>query len=184
MTVKQYSIIYNKLLNPDKENDSEIRKELTSIKQLEINVSFPFLIPVYDDFNKGEIDKEAFVEVLKLVQSFTWKRFILSLPTNALNKIFMTLYSDLNKSEYLKSIEKSLIRKKGVQRFPNDKEIETSLKDKDIYNIQAKNKLYFLEQLEHFNNRELVNVNSPNITIEHIFPQNPEAKWKSLLMQK
>ncbi len=180
-TVKQYSIIYNKLLNPDKENDSEIRKELTSIKQLEINVSFPFLIPVYDDFNKGEIDKEAFVEVLKLVQSFTWRRFILSLPTNALNKIFMTLYSDLNKSEYLKSIEKSLIRKKGVQRFPNDKEIETSLKDKDIYNIQAKNKLYFLEQLEHFNNRELVNVNSPNITIEHIFPQNPEAKWKSLL---
>lgn len=180
-TIKQYSIIYNKLLNPEKENDLEIREGLKSIRQLEINVSFPFLIPVYDDFVKNEINKETFIKVLKLVQSFTWRRFILGLPTNALNKIFMTLYGDVNKTEYLKSIERSLIKKKGTQRFPSDKEIEASLKDKDIYNIQAKNKLYFLEQLEHYNNRELVDVSSPDITIEHIFPQTPDLKWKELL---
>jgi uncharacterized protein with ParB-like and HNH nuclease domain len=180
-TIKQYSIIYNKLLNPDKEPNVEIRKELNSIKQLEINVSFPFLLPVYDDFVREEITREVFIDVLKLVQSFTWRRFILGLPSNALNKIFMTLYNDVNKKEYLQSLERSLIKKKGVQRFPNDKEIETALKDKDIYNIQAKNKLYFLEQLEHFNNRELVNISSPDITVEHIFPQNPESKWKEAL---
>lgn len=179
--LKQYSIIYNKLLNPEKENDLDIRKELNSIRQLEINVSFPFLLPVYDDFIKGETSKQILISVLKLVQSFTWRRFVIGLPTNALNKIFMTLYGDVDKSDYLKSIEHSLIKKKGSQRFPTNKEIEVALKDKDIYNIQAKNKSYLFEQLEHYNSRELVDISTPDISVEHIFPQVPDSKWKDQL---
>ena len=35
-TIKQYSIIYNKFLNPQNEQDREIRNELRSIKQMEM----------------------------------------------------------------------------------------------------------------------------------------------------
>lgn len=178
-TIKQYSVIYNKLLNPLNETDVEIQRELRSIKQLEINVSYPFLLPVYDDYITNDIDKNTFIEVLRLIQSYTWRRFIVGLPTNALNKIFMTLYTDLDKSNYLKSIEKALIKKRSTQRFPNNIEIETALKDKDLYNTQAKNRLYYFEQMEHFRNPERVDLSSADITIEHIFPQNPDAKWKS-----
>jgi cephalosporin hydroxylase len=38
-----------------------------------------------------------------------------------------------------------------------------------------------LELLENFNNKEYVSVDNPDITIEHIFPQNPDAKWHDLL---
>ena len=178
-TIKQYSVIYNKLLNPSNETDVEIQRELRSIKQLEINVSYPFLLPVYDDYITNGIDKNTFIEVLRLIQSYTWRRFILGLPTNALNKIFMTLYTDVDKSNYLKSIEKALIKKRSSQRFPNNIEIEASLKDKDLYNTQAKNRLYYFEQMEHFRNPERVDLSSADITIEHIFPQNPDIKWKS-----
>jgi uncharacterized protein with ParB-like and HNH nuclease domain len=178
-TIKQYSSIYNKLLNPSNETDVEIQRELRSIKQLEINVSYPFLLPVYDDYITNDIDKNTFIEVLRLIQSYTWRRFILGLPTNALNKIFMTLYTDVDKSNYLKSIEKALIKKRSSQRFPNNIEIEASLKDKDLYNTQAKNRLYYFEQMEHFRNPERVDLSSADITIEHIFPQNPDIKWKS-----
>lgn len=178
-TIKQYSVIYNKLLNPSNESDVEIQRELRSIKQLEINVSYPFLLPVYADYITNDIDKNTFIEVLRLIQSYTWRRFIVGLPTNALNKIFMTLYTDVDRSNYLKSIEKALIKKRSSQRFPNNIEIEAALKDKDLYNTQAKNRLYYFEQMEHFRNPERVDLSSTDITIEHIFPQNPDAKWKS-----
>ena len=89
--------------------------ELSYINRLEINVSFPFILPVYNDYKKNIISKNEFIHVLKLIQSFIWRRFITGLPTHALNKIFMTLYSDVVKTNYIKSIEKSLVKKKSYQ---------------------------------------------------------------------
>ena len=86
----------------------------------------------------------------------------------------MNLYSDVDVSDYLVSVQKALIKKKGIQKFPTNSEIEIALAEKDVYNIQAKNRMYFFELLENYNNREHVDINSPNITIEHIFPQNPK----------
>lgn len=182
--IKKYSILYNKLLNPSNESESDIQRELKNIKQLEINVSYPLLLPIYDDYETGKIDKGTFVKALKLIQSYTWRRFIVGLPTNALNKIFMTLYSEVNSENYIKSLELALVKKKGVQRFPSNAEIETALKDKDMYNSQAKNRLYYFELMEHHRNREKVDIMSPEITIEHIFPQNPDSKWESDLEEK
>lgn len=170
---------YNKLINPKNETDSEIRKQLEYINRLEINVAYPFLLKVYDDYDKGVIDKSTFVEILEFVQTYTWRRFIVGLPTNALNKIFMNLYDKVDPEEYLLSIQKSLLQRSGVQRFPRNKEVIDSLKVKDVYNINSKNRTYLLERLENYNNREPVKIEgNSDITIEHIFPQNPEAKWK------
>lgn len=182
--LKDFSIYYNKLINPAKEEESEINKELNFINRLEINVSFPFLLPVYSDYKNNIIDKAIFVQVLKLIQSYTWRRFILGLPTNALNKMFLNLYSDINKTNYYPSLERALIKKKSIQRFPNDKEIEIALAEKDVYNIQSKNRVYLLELLENYNNREYVSIDNPDITIEHIFPQNPDEKWYDVLDEK
>jgi len=182
--LKELSFHYNKLLNPDQEPDVDLRKELRNIHRLEVKISFPFLLPVYDDYEKGILPKEDFLRILKLIQSFVWRRFIVELPTNALNKIFMTLYSDVDKSDYVASIERSLLRKRGAQRFPQDSEIEEALLVRDVYNTQARNRTYFLELLENHNNREYVHVDNPDITVEHIFPQTPNPKWYDLLSQE
>ena len=179
--IKEFSIYYNKLINPANEEDVEVRKELYFINRLEITVSFPFLLPIYNDYKYNIIDKDVFIKILKLIQSYTWRRFIVSLPTMGLNKMFLNLYSDIVKTNYYSSLEKALVKKKTIQRFPNNKEIEISLAEKDMYNIQSKNRLYMLELLENFNNKEYVSVDNPDITIEHIFPQNPDAKWHDLL---
>lgn len=179
--IKEFSFYYNKLINPAREENLEIRRELHFISRLEINVSFPFLLPVYNDHTNKAIDDDTFVRVLKLTQTYVWRRFIMGLPTNALNKMFLNLYSDVSKSNYYQSLEKALVRKKTIQRFPTDKEIEIALAEKDVYNIQSKNRIYLLELLENFNNREYVSVENPDITIEHIFPQTPDAKWYDVL---
>lgn len=181
LEIKEFSYFYSKLLNPKLESDLQISKELEYINRLEINVSFPFILPVYNDYKQNVITKSDFIYILKLIQSFIWRRFIAGLPTHALNKIFMTLYGDVIKSNYIRSIEKSLIKKKSYQRFPNNTEIENVLFEKDVYSIQSKNSLYFLELLENFNNKEFVSIDNPNITIEHIFPQNPDKTWYEVL---
>ena len=170
---------YNKLTNPKNEVDKEIRTQLEYINRLEINVAFPFLMKVYEDFSKSIIDKYTFITILSLVQSFTFRRFILGLPTNALNKIFMNLYDKIEVDSYLFSIQKSLLQRSGVQRFPRDTETINALREKDVYNIKPKNRTYLLERLENYQNNEPVVIEgNSDITIEHIFPQNPDAKWK------
>jgi uncharacterized protein with ParB-like and HNH nuclease domain len=170
---------YNKLTNPKNEPDKLIRTQLEYINRLEINVAFPFLMKVYEDFSNDIIDKSTFISVLSTVQSFTFRRFILGLPTNALNKIFMGLYDKVETNNYLFSIQIALLQRSGVQRFPRNTETLNALKEKDVYNIKPKNRTYLLERLENFQNNEPVAIEgNSDITIEHIFPQNPDPKWK------
>lgn len=178
-SLKAWVYHYNKLINPKNEPDKEIRLQLGYINRLEINVAFPFLLKVYDDYSKGMIDKETFVALLELIQSYVWRRFILGLPTNALNKIFMGLYEKVDIENYLYSVQLALLSKTGTQRFPKNVECVDALRTKDVYNIKSKNRVYLLERLENYKNKEYVQIeNNSDITIEHIFPQNPDAAWK------
>ncbi len=134
---------------------------------------------VYEDYGNSVLTKESFISILEFIQTFVWRRFILGLPTNALNKIFMNLYDKVEKSNYLFSVQKAILLRAGAQRFPKDSETINALKEKDFYNIKPKNRIYMLQRLENFENRETVLIEgNENITIEHIFPQNPEQKWK------
>ncbi|MDR1959431.1 MAG: DUF262 domain-containing protein [Planctomycetaceae bacterium] len=178
--IKGFAKHYNKLLNPKKEIDKDIQLQLEYISRLEISVSFPFLMQVYDDYDRSIIDKRTFIRILGLIQSYTWRRFVLGLPTSTLNKVFMTLYEKVDLSNYLYSIQKSLLLKQGTQRFPANSEVIDALKFKDVYNIKPKSRDYFLDRLENFENTAeyVIVVDNPNITIEHIFPQIPNLKWK------
>lgn len=182
--IKSLAKFYNKLINPKNETDIEIRRQLEYIDQLEIKVAYPFLIKVYEDYSNKIISKDDFLEILSFVQSYVWRRFVIGLPTNALNKIFMTLYEKIDQDDYVVSIQKYIAKRKGSHRMPQDAEIIEALKHKDIYNIKSKNRLYLLSRLENFNNNEVVNIEgSSDITIEHIFPQRPNHVWKSQLSE-
>lgn len=173
---------YNKLINPNREGDNEISEQLKYINRLEINVAYPFLIRVYDDYAVKTIDKHTFIEILKLIQSYTWRRFIAGVPTNSLNKTFMSLYDKIDQENYLLSIQKSLLQRTGAQRFPRNDEVIESLRIKDVYNIKSKNRTYFFERLENHKNKEEVKIEgNPEITIEHIFPRNPNISWNKEL---
>lgn len=177
--LKTLSRHYHKFINPDQETDSDIRRQLKNVEQLEINVSYPFLLQVYSDYENELINKDQLLGVVELIQSFVWRRFILGLPTNALNKIFMRFYEDVDSSDYVNSIARSLMKKKGPQRFPKNAEVVATVIEKDFYNIKPKNRTYFLQRLENYNNKEPVQIDAnSDITIEHIFPQTPDAKWK------
>jgi uncharacterized protein with ParB-like and HNH nuclease domain len=177
--LKRFAQYYHKLIQPASEPDNDIIDRLKSIGDLEIEVSYPFLLRIYDDYANAVIDKTVFIEVLHLIESFIWRRFICGLATNSLNKLFMNLYEKIDISEYLYSIQRFLIQRTGTQKFPNNEEVVKSLQTKDMYNINSRNTRYLLEKLENFKNKEKVVIHgNTDITIEHIFPQNPDPAWK------
>lgn len=175
--IKSLSYHYRKFINPSSVKDMAISRELDYINRLETNVAYPFLLQVFEDEANGLLSKEELVSILQLIQSYTWRRFIVGLPTNALNKIFMTLYSEVNNENYYESVAVALLKKKGSGKFPTDEEVKSALKDKDLYNTQPKNKYYMFEKLENYKNKEFVDTSNVNITIEHIFPQHPDSSW-------
>ncbi len=183
--VKKFAQYYNKLINPEKEVNREIKEQIRLINNLEINVSYPFILEVYNDYSEGQIDKEILLEVLRLIQSFAWRRFVVGLPTSSLNKIFMRLYEEVDRSDYVSSICRSLLRVKSGLRFPNDDETINALRFKDVNGMSMRKKRYLLERLENYENKEPVQIeNNPDITIEHIFPQKPDPQWKTSLGEK
>lgn len=183
--LKEYASYYNKLLNPQKENDKDISLKLENIKSLEVNVSYPFFLKIYKDYNDNIIDKNKFIYIIDLIESFVFRRFICEVPTNAMNKIFMTLYRQIDKDNYVKSLEEYLCKLGSAQRFPKDDEVISKLKEKNIYeSINQKRKMYLFEKLEQGLGKAVIDFSKTPYTIEHIFPQKPVKEWKKELNQK
>lgn len=180
--LRTFTSYYNRFINTNAEPDAEIREHLYLIAKIPITVSYPFLLEVYHDYAMGTISKADLIQVLELVQSYAWRRFLCNLPTNALNKVFSNLYKDIDSNDYLPSLERALVRRKGKHGFPTDEEVERVLATKDMYNIKSSNRKYFLERLENYGEKIRTEVeNNPDVTIEHIFPQKPSPIWEKSL---
>ena len=172
--IKNFSEEYAHIIKPNTEKDKEIRKELENLKVLDQTVINTFLIGILRDYRENKIVKNEILEILKLLQSYIWRRFITEKPSNALNKIFQGMYLRISKDKkYYKSLEESLLN----QDFPTDDELKEALKTKNVYKDKEKLR-YVFKELENYNHNELIDFENEKITIEHIFPQKPNKSWK------
>jgi len=174
----KYSMFYvNMVLH--KEPDAKLRSAFKSISKLKVDVSYPYFLPIYNDYAEGIISKDEFLEIAKLVESYVFRRAICGIPTNSLNKTFSNLYKSIDKDRYVESVKASFLLLESYKRYPLDTEFENEIIQKDVYNFRSRN--YLLSKLENYNRKELVNVDS--YTIEHILPQNQNLshEWKSML---
>ena len=172
--IKKFSEEYAHIIKPDTERDKEIRTELENLKVLDQTVINTFLIGVLRDYRESKISKNEILNILKLLQSYLWRRFITEKPSNALNKIFQGMYLKILKDgRYYETLEESLLN----QNFPTDEELKEALKTKNVYKDKEKLR-YVFKQLENHNHNELIDFENDKITIEHIFPQKPNKSWK------
>lgn len=161
------------------EADPEIRGTLRDINTLQVNVAYPFFLELYDDYINRRLSRQDFIAILKLVESYVFRRTICGIPTNALNKIFATLAREIDKSHYLESVQASFLSKTFGGRFPQNEEFRAEFVVKNMYNFR--NLMYLLSKLENFERKEPVNIQ--DYTIEHIMPQNEHvsSEWQQEL---
>ena len=172
--MKKYSEAYSYIIKPSLEKDRDIQRELDYLKSLDKTVINTFLIGVLKDYKDNILEKDELVNMLILLQSYLWRRYITEKPTNALNKIFQGMYGKISRSgNYYENLVDVLM----AEDFPTDEELESALKLKNVY--KDKEKLnYVFKKLENYNHNELIDFENEKITIEHIFPQKPNKAWK------
>ena len=147
---------------------------------LNVETIFPFLLEVYEDYMQGQLEKGEVVDILRLIESYIFRRAICGIETRGLNRIFATLMLKIDKSNYLQSLKRALAQMPSSQRYPSDTEFKEKFRIKDVYNFHPYR--YLLRKLEnHGDSREPINLEY--CTIEHVMPQNPDLseKWQEEL---
>jgi len=162
-----------------KEDSSKLKEAFKRISKLKVDVSYPFILAVYSDYQNQLISEQEFYEILCLVENYVFRRAICGIPTNSLNNTFSGLHKSIKSDNYIESAKAAFQLLSSYKRFPDDFEFEKEIVAKDVYNFRNRN--YFLDRLENYKRKEAVNVNE--YTIEHILPQNPDLnlEWKKML---
>jgi predicted transport protein len=152
---------------------------LHDLRELKVDVAYPFLLELYHDYATGVLPKIDLVEAIRLVEAYVFRRAICSIPTNSMNKTFGTFTKALKKDRYLESIKAHFLTLPSYRRFPKDDEFQRDMQTRDLYNFRSRS--YWLRRFENHGRKERVAVDE--YTIEHIMPQNEElsASWKSAL---
>lgn len=176
--IKNYSDLYVTMAFA-RSDDRDINEAFNDIIELKVEVAYPFLIQVFSDYTQNIITKESFLEILRSVESYVFRRVVVGIPTNSLNKTFANLYKEISKEDYLNSYHAIMNLKDSYRRFPTDEEFKKEFVIKDFYNFRNRN--YLLRKLENYGRKELVKVEE--YTIEHILPQNKNLskEWKEML---
>ena len=161
------------------ETDSELKNAFHDLRELKVDVAYPFLLELYHDYVQQTLSKDDFVKAVRFVESYVFRRSVCAIPTNSMNKTFATFTRALKKDRYLESVEAHFLLLPSYRRFPNDEEFKRDLHTKDLYNFR--NRSYWLRRLENYGRKERVPVDE--YTIEHIMPQNENLStaWKTAL---
>lgn len=175
LTYSKYytDIVFKRSSNPT------LKSLYEDIIDLRMEVSYPFLLKVHNDFAEHVISQDDLLQIIRLCISYVFRRSICDVPPNSLNKTFATLRNEIRTNDYLNSIKAFFVLQDGYKEFPNDERFTTAFKSRDIYNMRSRN--FILRQLENFGNKAPICIE--NYTIEHIMPQNRNLspEWQEML---
>lgn len=150
------------------EADASLKQAFHDLRELKVDVAYPFLLDVYHDYKQGRLTSEEVLRIVRLVESYVFRRAICAIPTNSLNKTFAGMSRTLKKDRYLESVQAAFLLLPSYRRFPSDDEFQRDVKVRDLYNFRSRS--YWLRRLENHGRKERVMVE--DYTIEHILPQN------------
>ncbi len=161
------------------EEDPDLKLAFDDLRELKVDVAYPFLMELYHDYADGLFAKAELLETVRLIEAYVFRRAICAIPTNSLNKTFATFTRALKKDRYLESIKAHFLLMPSYRRFPNDDEFIRDMQTRDLYNFRSRS--YWLRRFENYGRKERVPVNE--YTIEHIMPQSESLSngWKAAL---
>ena len=163
------------------ESNPELKAAFDDIRELKVDIAYPFLMELYSDYAAGILPTSDFVAAVRLVDAYVFRRYVCSVPTNSTNKTFATFAKALKKDHYLESIQAHFLGMSSYRRFPDDEEFSRELQTRDVYTGNTRRN-YWLRRLENFERKERVPVNEYHDRAHHC-PQNENLspQWKTAL---
>ncbi|CAH0535764.1 hypothetical protein VST7929_03238 [Vibrio stylophorae] len=163
----------------EQEKEQKLLEAFQDLNAYKVDVSYPLILELYHDYDSQILTLDEFIECVRLIESYVFRRYVCDIPTNSLNKTFASFARSIRKSSYLESFKAELISLTSYRRFPSDSELNRCLQHKDMYNVRSR--AYWLRRLENHDKKERISVE--NYTIEHVLPQNKNlsSQWQQAL---
>ena len=163
---------------------AEVNKALAGLRKLKHTTVYLFLFRVFDDYENGIINKNELARVLKMLLSYSIRRLVCEIGSNTLRGLYKTLYGRVfeqkeNKNTYYDSLVSFFLQQTSKNTIPSDNEFVTALQEKNLYSKNALCK-YLLCAIE---NQGKETLDTENLSIEHIMPQNKNLSmsWQKML---
>lgn len=163
---------------------AEVNKALAGLRKLKQTTVYLFLFRVFDDYENGIINKNELARVLKMLLSYSIRRLVCEIGSNTLRGLYKTLYGRVfeqkeNKNTYYDSLVSFFLQQTSKNTIPSDNEFVTALQEKNLYSKNALCK-YLLCAIE---NQGKETLDTKNLSIEHIMPQNKNLSmsWQKML---
>ena len=174
--ILEYAQIYSYFIRQNKHSSQIIDTNLDRLYKLEFRVAHPFLFEIFDLLKVGILNEKTVANIIRLIESYAFRKILVDNTTQGLNKFFLTLAKEIKKIEvetwqnnYFEILSFILKSKTASQKFPTDDEFVVALCDKEIYKLQSKNRNFLLEGLENYNSS--IQIVTENLQVEHIMPQ-------------
>jgi uncharacterized protein with ParB-like and HNH nuclease domain len=161
----------------DKESDKELKRAFRDLRELKVDVAYPFLMKLYHHYATELLSREDFVQAIRWIEAYVFRRVVCRIPTNSMNKTFANFSKALKEDRYLESIAAYFLQLPSYRRFPSDEEFESEIQMRDLYAFR--NRSYWLRRFENHERKEMVPVDE--YSVEHILPQNENlsAAWRA-----
>lgn len=146
-------------------DDQILAQAIRNLHTLRVDVAYPFLMECLRTYEEHLLTRKDLLIILRLVESYVFRRAICGIPTNSLNKTFANLKRDMDDDRLLERfglsasagmverLEAALLDKDSYRRFPNDEEFRRELLAKDVNNFRNRN--YLLYRLEAHHDEQL-----------------------------
>lgn len=159
------------------EKDKELSETFHDLRELKVDVAYPFILNVYHDYSKNTISKPELIAIIRLIEAYVFRRAICGIASSLANKTFASAYREIDTQNYLHSVQAHFMNLRSYRRFPRNEEFQRDFQMRDLYNFR--NRSYWLRRMENFERKERINVDE--YTIEHILPQNQNLSehWKN-----
>ena len=173
------------------EPDPDFCACLENLYTLDVEVSYPILLRIYEGYTQEQIEKAEVIEIFRLIESYVFRRVICNLSTSSMGKNFASIASTANdifalsastaNNEhffYLKVLKTLLSALDGVHRFPRDDEFKRDFLTREVYDL-FRTRSYLLGKLENNGRKEPIHVTK--YTIERVMPEALTEEWKAEL---
>ncbi|WP_094980736.1 DUF262 domain-containing protein [Rhodococcus pyridinivorans] len=178
---------YSHNLNSASTGIGSADRRLRRFNMVKHDVTLPLTMPLLGEVKAGTVTPDDFTEVITILDSYLFRRFICGIPTQSLNRIFATLYSEIHRvrgegDRFSDVLAYSLRRRTASGRFPTDDEFKESFATRNLYNIKGENRSYLFECLENNWSNDTHDIakalESQSISVEHIMPQTLTSSWR------
>ena len=191
-----YAREYQKVITANA-GSKALNRKLQELCTLDSTIAMPFYTSFLLYADTKEMSDTQKYDVLDLIENYWARRIICGYPSNALNKVFSTLHSDIlnlikrytnidaNPIEYIEALKYVLIQKQGTSTFPKDKEVCEKFQTRDIYHLPQQYRYFLFERMENQDGKEITDVvtkmKEGEVSIEHIMPQTLTPQWEKEL---